>query len=1384
MARLHTAGAETASALTEGMAVAPAIATDQVRSGARSFKVVNAGTAGSFTVAMTSGTTYYFRSAVRFNALPASGVVNLLYTANIGALALNSSGQVELRRTSGGTIVATSSALSLNTWHVLELAVRVGSGAVDYVGARINSVLLGEANNVSITDTLGSPAFSIGGATATAGMDVWHDDVAINDSTGTDQNSWPGNGQIAILLPVSDNAIGSWRTGNNALLNLWDALDNRPPIGVAAANETATSNIENSSSAVLTPHYDGNMTTYTAAGLTVNHTVRVVQAVTVHGAEGANKTGSTAILSNPASAVATFGTAPAHGIYPTNWYVTRTVPLYNPSVALGTAPVARVTKTDTAAASVLCAAFLGILVEYVNQPPTVDAGADASSAVGAAFSRTATATDPEGQAITYAWTIVSAPGGSTATLSGASTATVTITPDVVGAYTLRATVTDAGGAAGSDDMVLTATGVAPTAPVLSGSTIPNAIDLSWTASSGATQYDLYRGVGGASPTLYQANLTVTTYQDNGLTNGTSYAYYVVAKNEYGSSPNSNTVTLTPQAGRTPRERAVRSTQTSPNAGTVRDLDGYGSAGTPNTVTGASFGIGRASTRYVPNHASGTGVSNTLPAQGTAPSGEGWRDAIAENANESVRYEAGTWTMRFRLKKTGQAVQIGENFFITWILYRVTAAGGVPTGAPNNGEIGRVSSASTAIALDPITVTTSFNTAASLTLGPGEKFHVEVYAQNTELGNVGDPTAEWTLTMHLDQSAANDATAISVIPRYTILASRNVTAVGVGTFVVDRRLTLFRPIVLTAVPQMSLIRHVPKSITASGFGQMTLVNRVGKLMTFDAFGSMSLSSKLTKTVAISTHGAAAVDRRLTLFRALSVSGIGLMFQSRGVKKSIATNGIGAADLIRRLVLARSVTIVGIGAISIAKKATKAISTVGVGLAAVTRRLVVLRTVAASGIGAADLTRRLIIARGISVVGVGAVFVTNKIAKIVSIAGVGAAVLDRRLTLFRSVTSPGIGAMSLLRGTKKSVLTIGIGAADVARRLVLARSISVSAIGADFLLREIKKSISTVGFGAAFVIKKVTRTISAISVGMTSMDRRLTLLRFVAVPGIGAMSLARGIKKIVTATGIGAVEITRRLVIARAVEIVGVGAVAITKKVTKVISVVGVAAAAVERRVIVSRSIVATAIGAAIMSRAMIIRRSVEAVGIGMASLARRLVIARSVDPSSVGAVIVDRRSMLFRALTAATEGAAEATRRAMVFRAIAASAIGEAVLARALVVRRTVEAITRGAVKIAAKLPIEGIPGSSDPDFPVNTPTRQIAGVVRSSTGALVPGATVKLFRQSDDKRVGQTISADVTAEYSFIRDEADPYTYYVLSYIDSTPQTHGVSDRDNAPEPI
>jgi fibronectin type 3 domain-containing protein len=87
----------------------------------------------------------------------------------------------------------------------------------------------------------------------------------------------------------------------------------------------------------------------------------------------------------------------------------------------------------------------------------------------------------------------------------------------------------------------------PAAPAVLSATPGNAqVSLSWTASSGATSYNLKRSTTSGGPYATVApGVTTTSYTDAGLTNGTTYYYVVSAVNSCGEGSNSTQVSATP-----------------------------------------------------------------------------------------------------------------------------------------------------------------------------------------------------------------------------------------------------------------------------------------------------------------------------------------------------------------------------------------------------------------------------------------------------------------------------------------------------------------------------------------------------------------------------------------------------------------------------------------------------------------------------------------------------------------------------------------------------------------------------------------------------------------------------------------------------------------------
>jgi hypothetical protein len=317
----------------------------------------------------------------RFNALTLPAVDTDIFRDASSALwqvRLKSTGKLALYF-GGTTQVGTDSAATCvaGTWYRVELHMEIGVGAVDAAELRLDGATVASEAGANRLDNW-SVFFWYGWATAPGvNADILIDDIALNDSTGTTQNTWPGDGKAVLLTPVSDNARAAlWTAGAGGTTNLYDAVDNIPPAGLAT--ETNTSQIEHAGGAAgSTDEYRANMSTYAAAGIGPNDDIVLVQPIFVAGEDIATgaKLISGALIANPAGSYyanteVTLGANVAAGDWPTGWYTHWLDHIPYPAVDINVGPVLAVRRPETAT-RVLSVCFMGVYVEYrpVENPP-------------------------------------------------------------------------------------------------------------------------------------------------------------------------------------------------------------------------------------------------------------------------------------------------------------------------------------------------------------------------------------------------------------------------------------------------------------------------------------------------------------------------------------------------------------------------------------------------------------------------------------------------------------------------------------------------------------------------------------------------------------------------------------------------------------------------------------------------------------------------------------------------------------------------------------------------------------------------------------------------------------------------------------------------------
>jgi len=166
-------------------------------------------------------TVTYVRFYIKIATLPN---VNTIIAKGSGASTLSASNQVGIRLNTDGTlnlvrgtntnVSGASAALSTGTWYLVEILndVTNASGSRVCTG-RLNGTQF--ATHTTGTHT-GTDYVSFGGglesttpAAVTTGDWVF-DDIAVNDNSGSVQNSWPGEGKIVHLRPNAAGDANAW----------------------------------------------------------------------------------------------------------------------------------------------------------------------------------------------------------------------------------------------------------------------------------------------------------------------------------------------------------------------------------------------------------------------------------------------------------------------------------------------------------------------------------------------------------------------------------------------------------------------------------------------------------------------------------------------------------------------------------------------------------------------------------------------------------------------------------------------------------------------------------------------------------------------------------------------------------------------------------------------------------------------------------------------------------------------------------------------------------------------------------------------------------------------------------------------------------------------
>jgi hypothetical protein len=235
-----------------------------------------------------------------------------------------------------------------------------------------------------------------------------------------------------------------------------------------------------------------------------------------------------------------------------------------------------------------------VRISTTNTAPVANAGSNRNATVGTVVQLDGTASsDPDGNPLTFAWSIFSRPTGSTATIANATASRATITPDRAGVFAVRLVVSDGSLSSPQVTVNITATEpdeegegegqevcTAPAAPAsisASDGTFADRVEVQWPTVTGATEYRVWRAttnaVSAATPLTGWVNFT--TFNDTTAT----AAVVPEASGCQGAGDPTITVFFYWVQARSGEETECESALTGPNAGNrgvpaTKSLGGY------------------------------------------------------------------------------------------------------------------------------------------------------------------------------------------------------------------------------------------------------------------------------------------------------------------------------------------------------------------------------------------------------------------------------------------------------------------------------------------------------------------------------------------------------------------------------------------------------------------------------------------------------------------------------------------------------------------------------------------------------------------------------------------------------------------------------------------
>lgn len=369
--------------------------TSVFRSGASSWKC-NSGASNvvaniqSTAADIADGNSYFMRGYFNASAAPssASTILGIGVSLITGVFArLRTDGTLELLVNSAVQGSASTATITDGNWHRVELK----ATATATTTWTASELLLDGASVATWTGSITRGtnfAWGYGCRSDAPGANkiINVDDIAINNSSGSVNNSYPGSGRVVLLKPTVASLQTGWTNDAGNTTNVHNAVNNTPPAGIADTTSGSGLHQARNATSNANVNIDMAVTDYLTAGIVAADTINAVQAWAATGAPVTtnSKHGTLGIASNPAVSqvsLSSTGTAGAFwagaaaGTYGGGWKWSPSTMSETPAVTLSLTPTVRVTQvTSNNRIAMVCGMFM--YVEYtpgrISRNPAID----------------------------------------------------------------------------------------------------------------------------------------------------------------------------------------------------------------------------------------------------------------------------------------------------------------------------------------------------------------------------------------------------------------------------------------------------------------------------------------------------------------------------------------------------------------------------------------------------------------------------------------------------------------------------------------------------------------------------------------------------------------------------------------------------------------------------------------------------------------------------------------------------------------------------------------------------------------------------------------------------------------------------------------------------